>query len=90
MNLPDDAGLPSTYEIVVNGELGDSWARWLHGLAHTAEVLDSNPHVTVLTVQVRDQAALRGVLNQLWDLNLTLTGVRRIHPHPRKEANRDE
>jgi hypothetical protein len=81
---------PSTYEIVVQGELGDRWSRWLAGTDHTVDVREVQPEATVLTVLVRDQPALRGALNQLWDLNLTLIGVRRIQPHPGKEGGRDE
>jgi hypothetical protein len=90
LNPPDDGNLPLTYEILVHGKFGDSWVRWLHGLADAAIVLESNPQVTALEVQVQDQAALRGILNQLWDLNLTLVGVRWIQPHLRKEGGYDE
>ncbi len=31
--------------------------------------------ITVLTGPVVDQAALRGILNRLWDLNLTVISV---------------
>ncbi len=90
MNSSDETGPSSTYRIVVQGELGERWLRWLHGLGHTVEVRGGNREVTVMTMQVRDQAALRGVLNQLWDLNLTLIGVRRMQPRPMKEGGRDE
>jgi len=33
---------------------------------------------TVLTAPVVDQAALRGLLNHLWDFNLTVLAVERI------------
>ena len=89
MRLPEKDGPDSTYEIVIHGELGDRWSRWLHGLARTAEVREGPSQVTVLTVRVRDQAALRGVLNQLWDLNFTLIGVRRIQSRPTKEGDHD-
>ncbi|HSR48486.1 MAG TPA: hypothetical protein VLL77_10950 [Anaerolineales bacterium] len=79
---------PQVFEIVVDGDLGARWSKWLNGLAHTAEVQDSSPAGTILTVPVRDQAALRGLLNQLWDLNLTLISVRRIDPHPKQEGDR--
>jgi hypothetical protein len=76
------------YEIVVRGELGQRWSKWLDGLAHTVEVRESNPEGTVLKIEVRDQAALRGLLNQLWDLNLTLVRVLPIHPQADKEGDR--
>lgn len=87
MNPADKNAPPWIYEIAVHGELGERWARWLDGLAQTAVAWDKNSEVTVLTIQLRDQAALRGVLNQLWDLNLTLIGVRRLQSHPRKEVD---
>jgi hypothetical protein len=34
----------------------------------------------VLTGPVADQAALRGILSRLWDLNLTVVGLRQIDP----------
>jgi RNA binding exosome subunit len=37
---------------------------------------DGNP-ITVLTGRLPDQAALRGILTRLWDLNLTLISVTR-------------
>jgi hypothetical protein len=39
----------------------------------------------VLTGFLADQAALRGVLNRLWDLNLDVISVNRIDKH-REEA----
>jgi len=38
---------------------------------------DGSP-ITVLTSPVVDQAALRGLLTKIWDLNLTLVSVTRI------------
>lgn len=87
MDRPE-ASPSQAFEIVVNGDLGGRWSKWLNGLAHTAKVRGGSPDGTLLTVQVRDQAALRGLLNQLWDLNLTLISVRRIHPHPKQEGDR--
>ena len=34
--------------------------------------------ITTLTGPVADQAALRGILTKVWDLNLTLISVTRI------------
>jgi hypothetical protein len=36
--------------------------------------------VTLLTGRVEDQATLRGILNRLWDLNLTVLSVIQIDP----------
>jgi hypothetical protein len=69
---------PALYEICVCGKLGGHWSDWCGGLSFTTEEMDDGSHVTTLRGQVADQAALRGVLAQLWDLGLTLLAVRRI------------
>jgi hypothetical protein len=64
-----------TYKIMVKGHLKENWAEWLNGMAiHIENVSNGSTH-TIITVQVPDQAALRGILNKLWDLNLTLLSV---------------
>lgn len=63
-----------TYEICVQGGLGEDWAEWFEGLAlHYTEAGD-----TVLSGPVRDQAALYGLLTRLSDLGLTLISVYRV------------
>ena len=69
---------PAMYQIEVQGKLDESWASWLDGMTIArTNVYDGAP-VVVLTGPVADQAALRGILSRLWDLNLTVVGLRRI------------
>jgi hypothetical protein len=76
---------PERYEIVVRSDLGERWSRLLDGLGETVEVRGGHPEASALIVTVRDQAALRGLVNQLWDLNLTLVSLRRILPNSQEE-----
>jgi len=66
---------PASYQINVKGKLDTHWADWFNGtnilLDHSPE---GKPHTT-LTCQVRDQAELLGILNQLNSLNLPLLQV---------------
>ena len=62
------------YEIRASGQLDDRWAAWFDGLS-LARMEDGT---TILSGPVADQAALRGMLNRLWDLNLSVISVRRI------------
>ncbi len=64
------------YRITVQGALDPEWAIWLHDLILTSAKIDGQP-VTTLSGPVADQAALRGILNKLWDLNLTVINVKR-------------
>ena len=61
-----------TYQIRVQGKLDDRWSEWFSGLTITVE--SESPPITTLTGSV-DQAALRGVLNKVWDLGLALKTV---------------
>ena len=66
------------YEIVVQGELDQSWQQWFNGLTVTRTCASEQSPTTSLVGPVADQAALRGMLCKLWDLNLTLISVRHI------------
>ena len=58
-------------EIHVKGHVATDWSDWLGGLTipHTQQ------GETVMTGSVRDQAALRGLLDQIADLGLQLSSV---------------
>jgi hypothetical protein len=66
------------YEIRVRGELDRDWQQWFNGLDVTPAAAGEQPSTTTLVGPVADQAALRGMLCKLWDLNLTLISLRRI------------
>src|SRR5512134_2412414 len=78
--MDDDCDKRWTYHITVQGRLDQSWSRWFDGLAIEGPSRDSD--LTTLTGPVVDQPALRGLLNKLWDLNLTLIAVRRAEQSP--------
>ena len=69
----ESAPAPRAYQIKVAGQLDPDWSDWFSGLAVTVE--HGGEAITTLTGTVSDQAALRGILNKLWDLNLTLISV---------------
>jgi hypothetical protein len=63
------------YQIKVQGTIDPRWAYWFAGMTIAT---DGRTSVTTLTGSVADQAALRGILTKLWDLNLDLISVHRI------------
>ena len=65
---------PVVYQIKVQGKLDHRWSDWFSGLTVAVGDASGNPPVTTLTGSI-DQAALRGILNRIWDLNLTLISV---------------
>jgi hypothetical protein len=65
-----------SYCIEIEGRLDPRWSSWFNGLTITVE--GRGPFVTTLTGAVPDQASLRGILNKIWDLNLSLISVNRL------------
>jgi hypothetical protein len=61
----------ASYEIRVKGHLDPSWSEWLGELVITP-LADG---VTVLTGLIIDQAALHGILDKLYAMNLTILSV---------------
>ena len=59
------------YRLCIQGQIDASWSDWLGGLAIT-----SNPDgETLLAGPIADQAALHGVLDRLYAMNLTILSV---------------
>ena len=69
---------PVRYLIKVSGKLSGDWSDLLSGMEITTENDDQETQVTSLVGIVNDQAALRGILSKIWDLNLTVITVKRI------------
>ncbi len=67
--MPTD-GAP-VYHIRVQGQLDASWSEWLGGLTITPQP----DGATLLSGPIIDQAALHGILDRLYGLNLTILSV---------------
>jgi hypothetical protein len=66
------------YQITVKGELDPDWSDWLNGFDVHTNVSADGICSTILTGPIMDQAALRGILNKIWDLNLELDTLYRF------------
>jgi hypothetical protein len=73
---PDPNG-PMTYQIQIEGKLDEGWSEWFRDMTATFERASDGLPITTLTGPVADQAALRGILNRIWDLHLTVLSVTR-------------
>jgi hypothetical protein len=67
------------FEIHVKGHLSSQWSDWLEGLQ--VALLDNGE--MILSGHLVDQAALMGVLNRLYNLNLTLLSVNEVDQNDR-------
>ena len=82
-NLPSDSrsagnaqSQGNAYRITVRGALDESWSTWFDGLQVTS---DANGD-TALAGNVRDQAALHGLLAKIRDLGVILISVTVVDP----------
>ena len=64
----------TTYRILLKGVLNHAIADWF---GDTVTVSQANGQ-TLLVAQFADQSALRGFLDQLWNLNFTVLSLERI------------
>ena len=58
-------------KIHIREQIAPDWSEWLGGMS----VVHTDNGQTVLRGEVRDHAALRGLLNGLFDLNLQLASL---------------
>jgi hypothetical protein len=65
---------PAFYQIRVQGLFAESWSDWLGGIAITPQANGE----TLLTGPIVDQAALHGILDKLYAMNLPLLALVRI------------
>ena len=61
------------YEIRLKGTLDKEWSDWFEGM-----VISHKDGMTILKGKVVDQAALRGILTRIWDLNRAVISVNQI------------
>jgi hypothetical protein len=65
----------SQYRIEIEGVLDESWSDWLGNPSLENNAQGHGSYRTVISGSIPDQAALRGLLNKIWDLNLHLISL---------------
>ena len=66
---------PASYRIRVQGHLDDSWSDRLGGMVLTRAFTADKEPMTILIGHLKDQGALSGVMNALYDLHLPVISV---------------
>ena len=70
--------IPATYQIQIQGRLGAGWSEYLEGMVIQESGATHGAPVTTLCGELPDQAALAGILNQLYLLRVTVLSVTRV------------
>jgi len=68
-------GSGGLFEIHIKGHLDKSWSEWLGGL----DIELVNDGEMILSGYIGDQAALMGILNKLYNLNLAIISLRKTN-----------
>jgi hypothetical protein len=87
MQAPIARDEPVSYQIQVQGNLSQTWADHL-GSMKVSVSGEREEAVSTLVGRVKDQAALMGLLNSLYDFGFSLLSVE-YQPTPRKEVTED-
>ena len=66
------------YQITVGGRIDKRWSDWFCGMDIRHELSGDCGVRTHLTGLVADQAALRGLLGRIWNLNLTVISLTQV------------
>ncbi len=74
------------FEIHVKGQLDSSWSDWLEGM----EVTLLENEEMILSGHIGDQAALLGILNKLYGLNLALLSLRKVKEQKKSKSTNKE
>ena len=70
---------PASYRIRVQGHLDDSWSDRLGGMVLTRAFTEDKQPMSILIGNLKDQAALSGVMNALYGLHLSVFSVELIN-----------
>jgi hypothetical protein len=70
---------PANYQISVLGRIDPSWSDRLEGMTIHPSSGGADSPITMLDGELRDQAALAGVLNTLYELHLTVLSVKCLY-----------
>lgn len=71
---------PAVYRIRVKGHIDEGLSDQLGGMVITRAFTEEKQPMTILVGQLTDQAALSGVLNELYELHLPLLTVESLSP----------
>jgi hypothetical protein len=69
---------PANYQIKVHGQLDPTMSDLLGGMTICPVTVEAGPPVTTLYGELSDQAALAGVLNTLYELQMIVLTVKRL------------
>jgi hypothetical protein len=66
------------YKIVVQGEIDDNWADRLNDMQINVDQQKGKQPISSIVGEITDQSALSGILNTLYELQMTVISVKML------------
>ena len=70
---------PAAYQIIVQGRIDPNMSDLVGGMTIQIKSGETKSPITILNGELRDQAALAGVLNTIYELHLSVLSVERLN-----------
>ena len=70
---------PAAYQIIVQGRIDPNMSDLVGGMTIQIKSGEGDPPATILNGELRDQAAMAGVLNTIYELHLSVLSVERLN-----------
>lgn len=74
-NFRDHFRSPAIYKILVKGKVDDSWSDYYGGMQITVKRSGGTVITSTLIGEIADQTALTSILNNLYEMHLTVIKV---------------
>lgn len=76
---------PAVWRICLDGRVEEDWAEWFNWASVRCVVRPDDGWQTVAEGELRDPAALGGLISRMWDISVSVLSVDRIGDPTKKE-----
>ena len=76
---------PAVWKICLDGRVEEDWAQWFNWASVRGAECPDGGWQTVVEGELRDQAALGGLISRMWDMSIGVLSVDRISDPTKRE-----
>jgi len=76
---------PAVWRICLDGRVEENWAEWFNWASVRSVVCPDGGWQTVAEGELRDRAALGGLINRMWDTSISVLSLDRISDQTKRE-----
>ncbi len=80
-----EANEPAVWRICLDGRVQENWTEWFTWASVRCVTYPDGGWQTVAEGELRDRAALRGLISKMWGMNISVVSVDRIGDPTKRE-----